>query len=68
MFFMLNKKRKSGVSACKDDDTLSIIDGVQRLSTIRDYLDNKFTLSKDLEPVTVNGNEKRYCSPNLNAY
>ena len=42
----------------KDGITLSIIDGVQRLSTIRDYLNNKFALSKDLEPVTINGNKK----------
>ncbi len=64
MFFILNKKRKSWVSACKDDDILSIIDGVQRLSTTRDYLDNKFILSKDLEPVTVNGNKKEIAKKN----
>lgn len=40
------------------DNTLAIIDGVQRLSTIRDFIGNKFSLSKDMEPVVVNGEEK----------
>lgn len=38
--------------------TLSIIDGVQRLSTIRDFIGNKFSLSKDMENVIINGEEK----------
>ena len=38
--------------------TLSIIDGVQRLSTIRDFIGNKFSLSKDIESVIINGEEK----------
>lgn len=42
----------------QDDDTLAIIDGVQRLSTIRDYIGNKFSLSKDMEPIIINGEEK----------
>lgn len=42
----------------QDDDTLAIIDGVQRLSTIRDYIGNKFSLSKDMEQITINGEEK----------
>lgn len=42
----------------QEDDTLAIIDGVQRLSTIRDYIGNKFSLSKDMEPITINGEEK----------
>lgn len=40
------------------DNTLAIIDGVQRLSTIRDFIGNKFSLSKDMESVVVNGEEK----------
>lgn len=44
--------------AIKEGDTLSIIDGVQRLSCIRDFLNDKFSLSKDMEPVTINGEEK----------
>lgn len=40
------------------DGTLSIIDGVQRLSTIRDFIGNKFSLSKDMENVIINGEEK----------
>ena len=42
----------------EEDGTLSVIDGVQRLSTIRDYVGNKFALSKDMNTVTVNGEEK----------
>lgn len=33
-----------------------VIDGVQRLSTIRDFFDDKFRLSKNLESVEINGN------------
>jgi len=39
----------------KDGETLYTIDGVQRLSCIRDFIDNKFMLSRTLEPVKVNG-------------
>ena len=42
----------------KSDGVVSIIDGVQRLSTVRDFLSNKFALSKDMEPVIINGEEK----------
>ena len=42
----------------EDNGTLSIIDGVQRLSTIRDYIGNKFALSKEMDTVIVNGEEK----------
>lgn len=42
----------------KDNGILAIIDGVQRLSTIRDFLDSKFALSKNLKPVIINGEEK----------
>lgn len=44
--------------AIKGNDTLSIIDGVQRLSTVRDYLNDKFALSKSLDPIIINGEEK----------
>lgn len=40
----------------KENGTVGIIDGVQRLSTIRDYIDNKFALIKTLEQVNINGN------------
>lgn len=43
----------------KENDTVSIIDGVQRLSTIRDYLNDGFALSKLLETVTINNEEKK---------
>lgn len=42
----------------KENGILSIIDGVQRLSTVRDYFSNKFALSKDMEPIIINGEEK----------
>lgn len=42
----------------KEDDTLSVIDGVQRLSTLRDYVADKFVLSKGLKSVIINGEEK----------
>ena len=42
----------------KEKGIISIIDGVQRLSTIRDFLDSKFALSKNLKPVVINGEEK----------
>lgn len=42
----------------EEDGTLSVIDGVQRLSTIRDYIGNVFALSKDMNAIFVNGEEK----------
>lgn len=42
----------------KEEGVISIIDGVQRLSCVRDFLADKFALSKNMEPVIVNGNEK----------
>lgn len=44
--------------AVKEDGILSIIDGVQRLSTIRDYLNDSFSLSKNLKPIVVKGEER----------
>jgi len=35
----------------------SIIDGCQRITTICDFMDNKFALSSDLQPVEVGGEE-----------
>lgn len=43
----------------KENNVLSIIDGVQRLSTVRDFIDGKFSLSNDMEPVLINGEEKK---------
>lgn len=67
-----NKKQKSNLvdsllrrhpisptyAIVEPDGTLSIIDGVQRLSTIRDYIEDKFSLSKDMDSIIINGNEK----------
>lgn len=41
----------------KESAKVGIIDGVQRLSTIRDYIDNVFALTKTLEKVTINDTE-----------
>lgn len=40
-----------------DDGVQSVIDGVQRLSTLRRFYNDELRLSKDLEPVVVNGRE-----------
>lgn len=42
----------------EDSGVLSVIDGIQRLSTVRDFLSDGFALSNDMEPVLVNGVEK----------
>ena len=42
----------------KEDSVISVIDGVQRLSCVRDFLCDKFALSKDMEPVIINDEEK----------
>ena len=42
----------------KENGVVSIIDGIQRLSCVRDYLSDKFALSKDMETVIVNGVEQ----------
>ncbi len=55
---LLRKYPINATYAIKEDNTLSVIDGVQRLSCIRDFIGNKFALSKDMEPVIVNGEEK----------
>lgn len=55
---LLRKYPINPTYAIKEDGTLSVIDGVQRLSTVRDFIDNKFSLSKDMEPVIVNGQKK----------
>lgn len=46
------------VYTISEDGVQYVIDGVQRLSTIRDYIDNVFALSKDMNTVIVNGEEK----------
>lgn len=39
------------------DNKRYVIDGVQRLSTFRNFIDGKFSLSDGLEPITINGVE-----------
>lgn len=44
--------------AVEDNGTYAIIDGVQRLSTLRDFINDKFALPANLSPVMINGEEK----------
>lgn len=44
--------------AIKEDETFYVIDGVQRLSTIRRYLADEFALSKTLNPISINSEER----------
>lgn len=55
---LLRKYPINATYAIKEDGVLSVIDGVQRLSCVRDFIANRFSLSKDMEPVEVNGEEK----------
>lgn len=56
---LLRKYPINPTYAIKEDGVLSVIDGVQRLSTVRDFIDGKFSLSKDMEPVIINEKEKK---------
>lgn len=42
----------------KKDGTTSIIDGVQRLSSVHDFVNNKYALDKNMAPITINGETK----------
>lgn len=55
---LLRKYPINATYAIKENGILSVIDGVQRLSCVRDFISNKFSLSKDMEPVVINGEEK----------
>lgn len=55
---LLRKYPTNPTYGIKEDGIISIIDGVQRLSCVRDFLADKFALSKDMESVTVNDEEK----------
>jgi len=44
--------------AIKENGILSVIDGIQRLSTLRDYFNDVFALSKTLDTVVINGEER----------
>lgn len=55
---LLRKYPINATYSIKEEGTLSVIDGVQRLSCVRDFIANKFALSKNMEPVIVNGEEK----------
>lgn len=55
---LLRKYPINPTYAIKEDGILSVIDGVQRLSCVRDFLNDKFSLNKNMEPVIINGEEK----------
>lgn len=55
---LLRKYPINPTYAIKEVGISSVIDGVQRLSCVRDFLSDKFALSKDMEPVMVNNEEK----------
>lgn len=44
--------------AVEDNGTYAVIDGVQRLSTLRDFINDKFALPANLSPVMINCEEK----------
>ncbi len=54
---LLRKYPVNPTYGVKENGKIGIIDGVQRLSTIRDFIDNKFALIKALEKVKINGKE-----------
>lgn len=55
---LLRKYPINPTYAIKEVGISSVIDGVQRLSCVRDFLSDKFALSKDMEPVMINNEEK----------
>lgn len=55
---LLRKYPINATYAIKEVGICSVIDGIQRLSCVRDFLSDKFALSKDMEPVIVNNEEK----------
>lgn len=55
---LLRKYPINPTYAIKEVGISSVIDGVQRLSCVRDFLSDKFALSKDMEPVMINDEEK----------
>ncbi len=63
---LLRKYPINATYAIKEDGTLSVIDGIQRLSCVRDFIANKFALSKDMEPVVVNSEEKNLAGLKFN--
>lgn len=63
---LLRKYPINATYAIKENGVLSVIDGVQRLSCVRDFIANKFALSKDMESVIVNGEKKELAGLKFN--
>lgn len=55
---LLRKYPTNPTYGIKQEGVVSVIDGVQRLSCVRDFLADKFALSKDMESVMINDEEK----------
>ena len=55
---LLRKYPINPTYAIKEVGISSVIDGIQRLSCVRDFISDKFALSKDMESVIVNDEEK----------
>lgn len=55
---LLRKYPINPIYGIKEEEFIAIIDGIQRLSCIRDFLADKFALYKSMEPVIINGEEK----------
>lgn len=55
---LLRKYPINPTYAIKESGVSSVIDGVQRLSCVRDFISDKFALSKDMEVIIVNDEEK----------
>lgn len=53
--FPIDSIRAEELTDEKGKKTYYILDGVQRISTVCDFINNKFALSKTLEPVIVDG-------------
>lgn len=55
---LLRKYPTNPTYGIKEDGIISVIDGVQRLSCVRDFIADKFALSKDMESIMINDEEK----------
>lgn len=63
---LLRKYPINPTYAIKENGVLAVIDGVQRLSCVRDFIASKFSLSKGMEVVVVNGEEKKLAGRKFN--
>lgn len=55
---LLRKYPINPTYAVKENGVLSVIDGIQRLSCVRDFLADGFALFNNMEPIVINGTER----------